>query len=214
MTRSLLVAFLLAGGICLGYSYALFMAFEWTPSTENMTFSQGQVIESQFVTEDTIDYDIILSIPVEDTKSKELLEQTFKQSAPERPLNLRWTLTGKDGTSSSGSLDSEPSARVSKKTIDYVLGSFSAKENERCTLKTEVLKSSKDFNGHSAELRIVVGQETANHYGLRGVIYLFIGLTLFSVAMILACYLIFLWVQDQKKIIEALKSRPPKQRAQ
>ncbi|MDF1667477.1 MAG: hypothetical protein P1V97_37395 [Planctomycetota bacterium] len=211
MTRSLLVAFLLAGGICLGYAYSLFMAFEWTASTEAMTFTRGHIVESRFVTEDTIEYDIVLSVSLNDQSAMDQLAEIFKQSNDQRQLDLAWTLTGQDGSASEGQLSLEPTARVTKKTMDYVVGSFSAKENERCSLETRVVKSSKDLIGHSAELKVVVGQETANHYGLRGVIYLLVGLSLFSVAMILACYLIFRWVQEQKKVIEALKSKPPRQ---
>lgn len=206
MTRSLLVAFLLAGGICLGYAYSLFMAFNWTPSTEVLSLSQGSKAESIFVTEDSFPYDIVLSVSKEDAQAKELLEQAFKGEKGKDGLNLNWTLTGQNGSAEEGQVPTELSPRVSEKSIDFVLGSFSAKANERCTLKTTVTKSSQAFVGKTASLKIVVGQNTANHYGLRGVIYLLIGLTLFSISMIIACYLIYLWVQDQKKIIAALKT--------
>lgn len=206
MTRSLLVAFLLAGGICLGYAYSLFMAFNWTPSTEVLSLSQGSKVESLFVTEESFPYDIVLSVSKEDTEAKELLEQAFKGDKSKDALKLNWTLSGQNGSSEEGQAPSELSPRVSEKSIDFVLGSFSAKANERCTLKTTIGKSSQAFVGKTASLKIVVGQNTANHYGLRGVIYLLIGLTLFSISMIIACYLIYLWVQDQKKIIAALKT--------
>ena len=206
MIRSLLVAFLLAGGICLGYAYSLFMAFNWTPSTEVLSLSQGSKAESLFVTEESFPYDIVLSVSKEDAQAKELLEQAFKGDKSKDALNLNWTLTGQNGSAEEGQAPAELSPRVSEKSIDFVLGSFSAKPNERCTLKTSVTNSSQAFVGKTASLKIVVGQNTANHYGLRGVIYLLIGLTLFSISMIIACYLIYLWVQDQKKIIAALKT--------
>jgi hypothetical protein len=206
MLRKLLIALLISGVLCVVYSYSLVKRYEWMPVSKTLLVKDGQKGSYQFEGEGSFDYELILT----NLRVEDLRPQITTPIIDD--LQYSYEISGDKGFLLKGNSKKALKGRTNEKSFDFVLATVPAKDGEKYNVQLTIQRFPQKQPLTNPGIKVIVGLDLANHIGLRGATYLFMGLLLFSFSMLIGLYLVMAWVKDKNRALlelrETLKGRP------